>query len=333
MRIKASPEDFVVEEIPLYEPSGAGEHLYVRFTKRNLTTPAAVGMIARAVGVRERDVGVAGMKDKIGVTTQTISLPWSAGLDARVATLSLDGVTIHDARRHGNKLKTGHLRGNRFTIVIRELGGAAARERLLARFAEIATTGVPNAFGEQRFGKDADNAARALDWLRGKTPPPRDERLRRLLFSALQSAVFNAVLERRVADGTWATALEGDLLKKRDSGGLFLCTDVQTDAARAATGEVSATGPLPGVKMASPAGAPLVLEQEVTAAILGDPAVLEGTRALGEGTRRALRLLVEQLRAEPEQEDGLRVTFVLPKGAYATTVISSAAGAGIESDD
>src|SRR5437773_2514874 len=118
MRIKDRPDDFVVEEIPSYEPCGTGDHLYVRFTKRALTTPAAIAAISRALGVRTHDVGVAGLKDKVGVTTQTISLPWSAGLDGRACALTIDGITVHEARRHTNKLKTGHLRGNRFNIRI-----------------------------------------------------------------------------------------------------------------------------------------------------------------------------------------------------------------------
>src|ERR1700677_2742939 len=122
--IKSTPDDFVVEELPLYAPSGEGDHLYLRFTKRNLPTDVAVRMIARALAVDTRDVGVAGLKDKVGVTTQTISVPLgrdAAALEARVASLALEGIVVHEARRHTNKLRTGHLAGNRFTIVIRNV--------------------------------------------------------------------------------------------------------------------------------------------------------------------------------------------------------------------
>jgi tRNA pseudouridine13 synthase len=328
-RIKAAPEDFVVEELPAYAPSGRGTHLFVRFTKRNMTTPAAVRAIADAAGVATRDVGVAGLKDKVGVTTQWISLPAppnDAAFDDRVRALSLDGITIHEAARHENKLKTGHLAGNRFAIVVRGLDEAGAAEAK-RRLDEIGRVGIPNAFGVQRFGREGDNAERALGWLTGRDRPPRDKRLMRLHWSALQSKVFNAVLEARVADGTWTTPLEGDLVKRHDTGGLFLCTDVQTDRERALRGEVSPTGPIPGAKMRRAEGKPGALEDSVSMNILGKEFDFARVRALGEGTRRSLRLWVEGMKVEAkstEQGAGLGVYFVLPKGSYATTVLAGA---------
>ncbi|HWL86076.1 MAG TPA: tRNA pseudouridine(13) synthase TruD [Polyangiaceae bacterium] len=323
-RIKVLPEDFVVDEIPLYEPSGTGEHLYIRFTKREMTTDAAVDVIARAVGVRARDVGVAGMKDRMAITTQTISVPFAPERDVRAMALVHERINVLETNRHTNKLRTGHLRANRFAIRIREISDAAA---VSAAFDRIGREGVPNAFGAQRFGREGDNAERTRAWLTGKAPAPRDPRLKRLLFSSLQSAVYNEVLQRRVQDGTWNSCLEGDLAKRHDSGGLFLCTNVQEDRARAERGEISATGPLPGAKMREPEGAPRALEREVVHEYLGDDIDLTKLVPLGEGTRRPLRLWVSDLRLEKEQgEQGesIRVYFVLPKGAYATTVISAA---------
>ncbi len=340
-RIKDSPEDFVVEELPAYEPSGAGEHLYVRFTKRGLTTEDAVRALARGAGVQARDVGVAGLKDKVGVTTQTVSLPVPAGparegFDARVLALAVPGVTIHEARRHGNKLKTGHLRGNRFTVVVRGLGLAdvAAVSEALER---AGREGIPNAFGSQRFGRDRDNAAQALAWLTGRAAGPRDPRKKRFLWSALQSEMFNAVLARRVADGTWRLPLAGDVLRKDDSGGLFDCVDEVTDRARAERGEVSPTGPMYGTKMREASGRPGALEREVFDERLGAGFDLAQTRPYGEGTRRGLRLCIEAMTVQRmvkqdveqdglsgEQDAALRVSFVLPKGAYATSVLATA---------
>jgi tRNA pseudouridine13 synthase len=327
--LKRSPEDFVVEEIPAYLPSGEGDHLYLRFTKRNLTTHAVVRAIASALGVPARDVGVAGLKDKVGVTTQTVSLPVPRGdssFDDRARALALEGVTVLEAKRHGNKLKTGHLAGNRFAVVLRDVGEADLA-RAIDRLGAIGREGVPNAFGPQRFGRSGDNAERALAWLTGRERPPRDARLRRLMWSAVQSKVFNAVLDARVADGTWATPLAGDWVKRHDTGGLFPCTDEQTDRERASRGEVSPTGPMVGAKMRWPAGAPGELEARISKAILGDTFDYDAVRALGEGTRRALRLWVGEMRAAPrtsEQGGGLGIYFVLPKGAYATTVLAAA---------
>jgi tRNA pseudouridine13 synthase len=343
---KASPEDFRVEEVPLYAPSGSGEHLYVTFEKRGLTTDEAVRLLSRAAGVQPRDVGVAGMKDKHAVTVQTVSLPIppaAKGGDpsAKIEAASLPGIRLLAMTRHGNKLKTGHLAGNRFDVVLRQVRAADLPE-IEARFATLATEGVPNAYGVQRFGTPGDNALRAREWLGGTAPGPSDPRQRRFMWSALQSALFNEVLEARVADGTWLTPLAGDLCKIHASGGVFLCEDPAVDGARARAGELCATGPMVGVKMTAPAGAPAELERALTEKVLGPGFDLAATKALGEGTRRPLVLLLESMTVEltdpapaddidlqkdgPEREEdrALRVRFVLPRGAYATTVLSAA---------
>jgi tRNA pseudouridine13 synthase len=340
-RIKEQPEDFVVEELPAYPPSGAGDHVFVRFTKTDRTTLDALRAIAREAGCDPRAAGFAGMKDRRARTTQTISLQTPRGSTAaqiaeRAAALRLDGIEIHDAMPHPHKLKPGHLAGNRFVITVRSLPEGAL-EDAARRLDDVARVGLPNAFGAQRFGRSGDNAERARAWLRGDERGPRDPRIQRLLWSSLQSAVFNAVLDARVSDGTWATPLEGDLLKRRrpdgGGGGLFVCSDVQTDCERAITGEVSPTGPIVGARMRSPEGAPFALEQRIAAEILGPGVDLARTRALGEGTRRVLRVWVDEMRceaierSEDERRKGtasMRVYFVLPKGAYATTVLATA---------
>jgi len=340
-RFKERPDDFVVEEIPAYEPVGAGTHVYVRFTKTDRTTLDVVRAVARALGCEPRAAGFAGMKDRRAVTTQTISLEAPRGVDPndlaqRALSLSIDGVVVHAARPHGNKLKPGHLAGNRFAIALRGVAAERVTE-VTGALERMARDGVPNAFGAQRFGAAGDNAERALAWLRGQERPPRDPRLQRFLWSSLQSAVFNEVLSERVRDGSWASALEGDLLKLRSSGGLFVCADVQTDRVRAVTGEVSPTGPILGARMRWPEGAAAAIERRVAGTILGDAFDLGKTRSLGEGSRRALRLWIDELRWEVQGEapDGnrnpvgnatacVRVYFVLPKGAYATTVLGAA---------
>lgn len=344
--IKQRPEDFVVDELAAYEPSGVGDHVYVRFRKVGLSTDEAMRAIAKAVKADPRECGVAGMKDKVAVTTQWMSVlgpeARDPSLEARLREVSIPGVEVLEVKRHGNKLKTGHLAGNRFDLVVRGIAPEAVAPALEA-FARIARDGVPNAFGAQRFGKFGDNAERARSWLTGKDRAPGDPRLRRLHFSALQSAIFNAVLEERVKDGTWTVPLDGDLLKKEETGGLFVCADVETDRARALAGEVSPTGPILGDRMKSPEREALALEQRIAAPFI-EGIDLSRTRALGEGTRRALRLRVEGLVAErpsdatlaqmmksadeirpaaAEEGARLRVRFVLPKGAYATTVLAN----------
>ncbi len=320
-------------------------------------------MIARGLGCDPREAGFAGMKDRRAITTQTVSLHTPRGVQAaelaeRARALTVDGIVVHDAAPHGHKMKAGHLAGNRFTIVVRDV--PRHRADVAADALERASKeGVPNAFGAQRFGRAGDNVARALAWLRGDGPGPRDPRVQRLLWSSVQSAAFNAVLDARVRDGTWTTPLEGDLLKLRSSGGLFLCAAVQADRERAATGEVSPTGPIVGARMRWPEGLPAELERATIDQVLGPAFDLERTRRLGEGSRRALRVWVQDLRWEVEpgptaaapashlQRDcvypvralaygamsdddprlgaaSIRVHFVLPKGAYATTVLGAA---------
>jgi tRNA pseudouridine13 synthase len=340
-RIKTAPEDFIVEEIAAYEPSGEGTHLFLKFEKRGLTTDAAVRLITKALGIEMRDVGIAGMKDKVAVTTQWVSVPAppkAPDLEERAKALTLDNIRVLDAKRHGNKLKTGHLRGNRFDILVRDVpkDAIAAVLEAMDRFGK---EGVPNAFGTQRFGREGDNAERARAWLTGKERAPGDPRLRRFHFSALQSAVFNAVLDVRIAEGTWNQPVLGDLLKKEDTGGIFLCTDVQADRERSSRGELCPTGPIVGARMRSAEGAVKELEERIAAPFL-EGVDLERARALGEGTRRALRLRVtacsiaEVMNSKGvpgddesdnrEQASALRVGFVLPKGAYATTVLANA---------
>jgi tRNA pseudouridine13 synthase len=341
--IRSSPEDFVVEEIPAYAPGGRGEHLFVTFRKRGITTLDAVAMIARGLGADPRGAGFAGMKDRHAVTTQSASFPFPIARDAEgaVATLSIPGIEILGAARHEHKMKTGHLVGNRFTLVLRDVDEGAAAE-LCARLAEIGRTGAPNAFGSQRFGRDGDNPERALAWLSGKERGPRDRRQQRLLFSALQSLLFNRVLERRVAAGTWAAVIPGDVAKKHDTGGLFDVPlegpELEDARARAGAGAISATGPMYGAKMRWPAGEPAAIEREVLEAATGAGEVprFDAFRQLGEGTRRALRLPVGEMVAEvvaPESTDpagqagrrsAVAVRFVLPKGGYATTVLERA---------
>jgi tRNA pseudouridine13 synthase len=340
-RIKGSAEDFVVEEIAAYEPSGEGTHLFLRFEKKNLTTDAAVRIITKALGIEMRDVGIAGMKDKVAVTTQWVSVPApakAADLEERAKALVLDNIRVFEAKRHGNKLKTGHLKGNRFDIVVRDVA-ADAVDAVLASMDRFGKEGVPNAFGVQRFGKDGDNVERARAWLTGKERAPGDPRLRRFHFSALQSAVFNAVLDARVADGTWNQPVLGDLLKKEDTGGMFVCTDVQADRERAERGELCPTGPIVGARMRSAEGTIKELEERLATPLL-EGVDLERARSLGEGTRRALRLRVTACSVAQvmnskgvtgtddvdnrEQARSLRVQFVLPKGAYATTVLANA---------
>ena len=261
-----SPDRFVVEELPAYPPAGEGAHTFLLLEKRGLTTFDAINQVAAAFGVAARDIGYAGMKDKQATTRQWVSVP---GLDPeRALAWTGNGVRVLEAARHPHKLRLGHLRGNRFEVVLTGTASDDDVAALRARFDALGAHGVPNRYGEQRFGADAANAARGLALLRGERQE-RDKRKRKLMLSALQSAVFNRALELRATRGSLTAVIAGDVLKKTDTGGLFVSTEPEVDQRRVDAGELIPTAPLPGGReIEPPPGTPAhALEDEAIAAV------------------------------------------------------------------
>ncbi|MGE5181819.1 MAG: tRNA pseudouridine(13) synthase TruD [Acidobacteriota bacterium] len=319
--LRASDDDFFVDEEPAYAPSGAGDHVLARIEKRGLATPQAIERLARALGVAPRDVGVAGMKDRHAVTRQWISLPPPVTPE-QVREVTVEGVSVLEAARHAHKLRTGHLRANRFRLRVRGVTREAAA-RATAIFARLAVPpGAPNWYGEQRFGRDGDNAARGRAIVLGEERAPRDRRLARLLVSALQSELFNAWLTTRLADGLYAKVVAGDLLHKKPAG-QFVCDDPATDDARLAAGELAITGPMFGARMRQPpAGSLAASREDAILAAAGLPRdAFAHVAAIAEGTRRDASIEVGDPRIEPLGDDAIEVCFTLPSGAYATTVM------------
>ncbi len=311
--IKQQPEDFRVDEVPAYEPSGFGEHLFVKLQKVDLTTPEAVKRLCRALDTPFKAAGWAGMKDRHAVTTQWVSL--HEVTPEQAAAVSLEGITLLEAVPHEKKLKTGHLRGNRFELRIREV---ADPDGLVAAFEAIEV--VPSYFGAQRFGRD--NLERAREWLVLGGRPPRDRVQRRFLVSALQAAVFNTVLARRVEGGTLATVIDGDVLQTT-RGGLFDAEEDEDPQSRLDAGEITPTAPLPGAKVRWAKGAALALEEAACEAWSVDEEAMGRMGRLGRGTRRGLFVRPLGLEAARDGED-VRVAFSLPSGCYATVVMREA---------
>jgi tRNA pseudouridine13 synthase len=316
--LRRTPEDFRVDEVPAYLPSGAGPHLYVRIEKVGRTTRDALRALAAVLGVPERDAGYAGLKDRDAVTTQWLS--FLTARDPDPSALAAPGVRALTVSRHANKLRTGHVRANVFSLAVR--GGELARARAAAE--ALATRGLPNYFGPQRFGVEGRNADTGRALLRGEATPEarragRDRFLRRLSISAYQSLLFNRWLTERIEDGLFAVALRGDVMKKLDSGGVFTCEAPDADGPRVARFEISPAGPMFGHKLRPAAGDALAREERLLAAEgigLGDFARGGGE---AEGTRRAARLPV---RVELDAlDEGYRARFELPRGSYATVVM------------
>lgn len=331
--MRATVDDFVVDELPAYEPCGDGEHTLARIEKRGLNTQDAVDRIARALGVNGRDVGYAGLKDRHARTTQWISLP---RVDpARALALDLDGVRVLSADRHRNKIRTGHLRGNRFTLRVTGIEDLdLALRHALAIETELRYQGCPNYYGEQRFGRDGANASRGVRWLRGEAPPPRDRFQRRLQVSAVQSTLFNQVLASRVSRGELSRWVEGDLAMRHAQGRPWAITEEEA-AAMYPSFEASASGPMFGAKMPRATGE----EGRREDAVLADAAVtlddLARAGDLAEGTRRVVRVRPEEMQIDRDG-DAIRFAFTLPSGAYATVVMrefmKSDAGDGLKPD-
>jgi tRNA pseudouridine13 synthase len=320
-RLRDVPEDFVVREIPAYLPEGRGSHLYLHVRKRGRTTRDLV-VALRDAGVPDARVGVAGLKDKHALTEQWLSLPW-ASRDAAAALEALPGVEILATSRHRNKLGVGHLRGNRFEIVLRDVRPGAL-EAGRAKIERLAAVGVPNYFGPQRFGRFGRNAVDGLALLAGETVSG-DRRLQRFFVSAVQSWIFNELLADRIRDGLYRTVLVGDWARKHDTGGTFRVEDAEAEAPRAADLEISALLPLHGRKVRLSSGEPGRREEAALAALGLSWTDLTGRR----GDRRPSRIVAEEV-AIAEVDGGVRVAFTLPKGAYATSLLREVTGRPVD---
>jgi len=321
VRLRATPEDFRVDEVPLYPPSGEGGHTFVRIEKRLRTTEEVARDLAHASGVSPRDVGYAGRKDRRAVTTQWFSVP---GLDPRRALdLELQSARVLEAIRHPHKLRTGQLRANCFDLFV---AGVDEELRTLAaeRLRGILEYGCPNRYGEQRFGRDGQNAERAIKLLRGERVEG-GRRAARFLISALQATVFNAVLAERALP---LHELEcGDVAIRHDSGGCFVVEDADAEAARAQAFEISPTGPIFGSRTLEPTGSVAVREKRVLAAHGIDLGALRVPRGIRlRGARRALRMRPEAATL-CAVEGGIRLRFTLPSGSYATVLVEELLGA------
>lgn len=325
-RLRDRPEDFIVEELPLYEPCGEGEHLYLFIEKREMDTPELVDLLAEHFDVRRSAVGVAGRKDRHAVTRQHASVHLPGKHEDDFGAIRDERVTVLWTDRHTNKLRTGHLAANRFNVRIRDvdMSGAVRASSVLR---ELATKGVPNLFGPQRFGAQRDNHRAGRDLLLGKLRRRMPREKRRFLLNAMQSAIFNDVLLTRIEAGTWCELVEGDLAFVHDSGAVFAVDEVSDELReRVESFEISPSGPMWGGSMARATGSAGELEADALASAgLSEDDLTESNHAeLVPGVRRPLRVPL----ADPDVEGGLdehggyvRVAFDLPGGAYATAVL------------
>lgn len=326
---RSAPEDFLVEEIAGFEPSGGGEHLLLTIEKRGMNTAFAAKRIAQWARVPEMAIGYAGLKDRQAVTRQRFSVhlpkkiaPDIAGLAFTDAT-SGESLRVLDHAWHSRKLPRGALAGNRFVLVLRNVAGVrtAIDERLQA----IAAQGVPNYFGEQRFGREGDNVAKALAMFSGRR---FGREQRSLLLSAARSELFNRVLAARVRDGSWTglragSPLEGEVWALEGSRSVF-GPEPFTDAlaSRLAGFDIHPTGPLWGRGGLRSTGEVAAIERAAVGGRDGE-ALQAGLEAAGLAQeRRSLRLRPSGFGWRWPGPDVLELSFELPPGAYATALLA-----------
>lgn len=320
--IRQRPEDFFVEELDAFDAAGSGEHLLLRVEKRGMNTAFAAGRIARWAGVAESAIGYAGLKDRHAVTRQRFSvwLPKRAAPDP--AALEDAGLRVLDSAWHQRKLPRGALAGNRFRLTLRDVdaGAGGGREHIDARLRAVADAGVPNYFGEQRFGRDGDNVASALAMFDGRRV--RREQ-RSILLSAARSALFNRVLAQRVREACWDRGLDGEVWMLDGSRSVF-GPEPWSDALaqRLQAFDIHPTAPLWGAGAPASEGACRALEL----AALADASALRlraGLEAAGlRQERRATRIRPSAMAWQWPADDVLSIEFALPAGAYATAVLA-----------
>lgn len=330
-----SPRDFTVEEIPLYDFTGEGEHLVLQVRKKELTTWEMLEVLSNHVGIPRREMGYAGLKDKYAMTIQYISLP--AKFEEQMSAFSHDKIKILSTTRHNNKIRVGHLKGNRFNIRLKKVLGIQ-KDKLDSVLKWIKLNGVPNYFGNQRFGTDGNN------WEDGKklcegTLKIRDKKTKEFLMGSYQSYLFNLWLSKRMeinhllekfteeeteqvlglpkgsltgtkSQPNFFKLLEGDVMMHYPYGRLFNVENLEEEAQRFASKDIAPAGLLPGKKAKLAEGVAGLIEAPFALAL-----PLNGTR------RYAWIQVTDVHHTYVEEKAHYELGFVLPKGCYATNVL------------
>lgn len=350
--LKQRPEDFQVDEIPLYAPSGEGEHLFLGIRKTNISHEEMVLRLAKAFGVSKREIGTAGRKDRVALTSQVVSIH----LPGRIMECPMlsDGLEVLWQSQHDNKLRIGHLIGNLFDIRLREIDPMKVTQ-LRAKIESIQNEGMPNAYGPQRFGNQHNNHLLGLAYLKGdwggmltllecdshfvhlkERKSPKDickgfkKQMLVLWVQAFQSFLFNECLEARIANETWNVCQCGDLIWSHvGKGSSFLLTEEELQTGdiqeRQQKQLISPTGPMWGTKMRMPEGETADLEKKLLESHGITQSNFEAVKKFAKGSRRPLRVPVQRLSLSggvDEHGDFIRVQMEMPAGSYATVLIN-----------
>lgn len=320
-RIRIRCEDFEVEELPAYFPEGAGEHLFLWIEKRNTSSPDLIRHLSKTLSLNERDIGLAGQKDKAAVTRQFVSVPLSARDE--LPEIDTDRIRVLLVAAHRNKLRTGHLHGNQFQITAHPVRNDAFSEEQLTdvrtRLCDAADRGFPNYFGPQRFGRQGRNLRkdRRLQHAASAAARP-SSKAARFNVSVWQAAVFNLVLADRVRQQNFRQPVEGDVVCRRGGIRPFLFADRGTMPVE----ELVPMGPLPGPKTMAASGPVADLEQAALEhlGLSMDLFKAQGRRA--PGVRRPMLEFPRNVSATPTAEGGIQLQFELSAGSFATVLLA-----------
>ncbi len=315
---RSCPEDFCVDEELPFTPDGDGDHALIRVRKRGCNTDWVARLLLRFSGVRSQDVGYAGLKDRHAVATQWFSVDLSQQPEPDWHELESDELKILEVHRHRRKLRRGVLRGNRFRLTLRNVEGDV--DQLESKLHLIMASGVPNYFGEQRFGRGFQNLMKAEHLLKGKAGKKPGRHKKGIYYSAARSWIFNQVLSERINRQCWDKAMSGDVMMLDGSASVFTLDEVDEEIRRRVQEmDIHPTGPLCGEGIEPVKGECAELENAICDQYRDWVDGLAAARV--KSARRSLRLMPVNLEWKFTNDQNLVLSFFLPKGSYATSVI------------
>lgn len=315
-RLRSAAADFRVDEVLGFEPDGEGEHALLLVRKIGLNTDELARQLAYHAGLRPRDVGYCGLKDRNAVTSQWFSLGLAGREEPEWTALDSERIQVLEAHRHRRKLRRGAARGNRFRIRITDAAGD--REAVEERLSTLRKQGAPNYFGEQRFGRNYGNLERVRQLFQGMLKRVNPYQ-RGLYLSAARSQIFNELLARRVRAGSWSRALPGELVQLEGSRSWFPVTMPDGEIERRMErGDIHPTGPLWGRGAVPSSGLAAAGEQLLAERFASWCRGLERFGLKQE--RRALRMPIHELEWGWDAAS-LELGFRLSSGCYATSVL------------
>ncbi|HDZ16110.1 MAG TPA: tRNA pseudouridine(13) synthase TruD [Methylophaga aminisulfidivorans] len=315
-RYRQLAEHFQVNEVLPFSPAGEGPHVMLQITKTNTNTDWLAKTLADYAGVNEVDIGFAGLKDRHAVTTQWFTINTEGKADVDWSQFNVDNCQIITETRHNKKLKRGALSGNEFNLIIEPTSGDKQDwEQMLQH---VKKHGVPNYFGEQRFGFQLNNLRAVEAWFTHRRKP-KSRLTKSLLISSARSWLFNLVLSERIKQNNWNTYLIGDVMQLAGSHSSFKTTSNDDDLIKRLNEfDIDPTGPLWGQGELPSAEQCLSLEENVLDAWPSWKKGLENQRLKQE--RRALRVRPESFEWQWNNQQ-LKLSFFLPAGCFATSVL------------